>query len=71
MTGYWSNFAATGNPNKGPATPTLTWPQYDPVSDLNMQLQVPLNVTQHLMQNLCNMWDSVQNTLSQSVRAGL
>ncbi|HXF10989.1 MAG TPA: carboxylesterase family protein, partial [Desulfuromonadaceae bacterium] len=35
MISYWSNFAATGNPN-APGLPK--WPAYDPKSDLSMEL---------------------------------
>lgn len=69
INGFWTNFAATGNPNTGPAAVTLQWPEYSPLTDLNMQLQVPLNITQHLLQSKCNMWDAVTNALDASVEA--
>jgi len=64
ITAYWTNFAATANPNQGPATVGVQWPGYDPVGDLNIQLQVPVNVTQHLLQRLCDMWDGVEADLN-------
>ncbi|MGC1650233.1 MAG: carboxylesterase family protein [Candidatus Sulfotelmatobacter sp.] len=35
MMGYWTRFAATGNPNGAGA---VTWPQYDPATDSMLQL---------------------------------
>ena len=35
MGGYWTRFAATGDPNGGGAP---QWPRYDPASDLHLQL---------------------------------
>jgi para-nitrobenzyl esterase len=64
ITAYWTNFAATANPNQGPASVGVQWPGYDPVGDLNIQLQVPVNVTQHLLQRLCDMWDGVEADLN-------
>lgn len=64
MSGFWTNFATTHNPNSGPTPVPLQWPAYDETSDLNAQLQVPLNVTQYLLQPLCDMWDGIVNVLS-------
>lgn len=63
MSGYWTNFAMTHNPNTGPTPVGVQWPQYDETSDYNAQLQVPLNVTQYLLQPLCDMWDGIANVL--------
>lgn len=45
MTGYWSQFAKTGNPN---ATGSTLWPQYDASTDIMLQLDdtptlIPIN----------------------------
>jgi len=64
ISAFWGNFASTRNPNSGPLPVNLMWPKYSPASDINMQLQVPLNTTQHLQQKLCDMWDGVAQVLN-------
>ena len=63
ITSYWTNLAATGNPNTGPSTVPVQWPLYNQGSDQNLQLQMPINVTTHLSKTVCDMWDSVANAL--------
>jgi Carboxylesterase family len=47
MTGYWTQFAKTGNPN-GPGLPQ--WPPYDPKADLVFEIghEVKLRSTPHV-----------------------
>jgi carboxylesterase type B len=47
MTGYWAQFAKTGNPN-GPGLPQ--WPVYDPKADLVFEIghEVKLRPTPHV-----------------------
>lgn len=63
MSSFWSNFAYTRNPNVGPSNVSIVWPAYDRVSDMNMQFQVPLNVTHGLLNSMCNMWDVIYSGL--------
>lgn len=56
---FWTNFAWTGNPNIGPNSPSIKWPEYSADSDLNMRLTTPPQVQQHLLGQICDKWDSI------------
>jgi carboxylesterase type B len=62
--GFWTNFAATGNPNTGPTTPAMQWPAFATDTELNLQLDVPLRTNEFLLSGLCDMWDQVANSLN-------
>jgi para-nitrobenzyl esterase len=57
MQSYWTNFAATGNPN-GPGLPT--WSQYDPTADNALQLDTPIGNVSGFEAYACDVWDTVQ-----------
>ena len=64
MSGWWTNFAGTLNPNVGNASvPSVQWPQYSASADAIMQLEKPPSVTTGLLQSTCDMWDSVMEKL--------
>lgn len=65
---YWGNYAYTGNPNQGPLQPSTVWPLYTAAGDANVQIEVPMNTTQHLLSSYCNMWDSVSASLNAAGR---
>ena len=64
---WWTNFAFTGNPNngQGPAGgATLPqWPQYNTASEEFMNITIPLTVENHLLDAVCDMWDSHESVL--------
>ncbi|XP_062600545.1 cAMP-regulated D2 protein-like [Saccostrea cucullata] len=57
---YWSNFAKTGNPNRG-APVTLQWPIYEPSSLWpQMYFATPSNsVKSSYRKEFCDFWDSL------------
>lgn len=54
MQGYWSGFAATGDPN-GADRPG--WPRYDAQSDRLLKLDVPISEETKLRDDACSFWD--------------
>jgi para-nitrobenzyl esterase len=56
MSGYWVQFAATGNPNKPGA---LEWPAYDLSKDPYMEFGEVVGVGQGLRKEKCDFWDNV------------
>jgi para-nitrobenzyl esterase len=56
MEGYWTRFAATGDPNGGtdPA-----WPAYAASSDQNMTLDTTIAVASGHEKSACDFWDSI------------
>ena len=59
MLGYWTQFAATGNPNAAKSGGAPMWPAYDAASDQYMQLlDSPPVANAHLSQAQCDFWDS-------------
>lgn len=57
MMEYWTNFMHTGNPNKGPSSPVLSWPQWTGASRPTMTFQTPSYVGPYWRQNFCEFWD--------------
>lgn len=59
MIAYWTNFAWTSDPNKGPNAVKLQWPKYDSMSK-NMNFLTPNNaIVDSYNSELCDFWDSI------------
>ena len=68
MLGYWTQFAATGNPNApGNAADagTPAWPSYAATTDQYMELldPTPMSIT-NLRKTQCDFWDSFSTPLA-------
>jgi len=60
MQGYWTQFAATGNPNAPGDAGAPAWPGYAAASDQYLQLVDPTPTTiANLKKAQCDFWDSV------------
>ena len=59
MRGYWTQFAATGDPNGASDGGAPTWPGYDATSDQYLELldPTPMTIT-NLRKAQCDFWDS-------------
>ena len=55
--GYWTRFAATGDPNGGSAQ---DWPEYDKASDLHLRLGVTVGSADGLYMEACDLADRVR-----------
>lgn len=55
MSGYWVQFAATGNPNK---TGFVEWPAYDFSKDQYIEFGEIVRVGQGLRKEKCDFWDN-------------
>jgi para-nitrobenzyl esterase len=53
--GYWSRFAATGDPNGDGA---VVWPQYDPAVDSFLALDEEITNDVDLRTSECDYWDT-------------
>ncbi|MBI2898017.1 MAG: carboxylesterase family protein [Deltaproteobacteria bacterium] len=56
MMGYWTAFAAAGDPNGGAE---VAWPAYDPDSEGYLVLEEPIAAGEHLAQERCDFWDGI------------
>ncbi len=56
MNGYWSRFAANGNPNGPGAT---LWPRYDPALDTYLDLDNVTTSGEGVRASRCDFWDAV------------
>jgi len=54
--GYWTRFAATGNPNGDGA---LEWPGFAPTTKQYLELDVPSSVKEDLKAAQCDLWESI------------
>jgi para-nitrobenzyl esterase len=59
MEGYWSRFAATGDPNGGSA---VKWPVYDPQADSYLGLDDTIAAGAGIRTTQCDFWDSLTST---------
>ena len=55
MSGYWVQFAKTGNPNKEGFT---EWPAYDSTKDQHIEFGEVVKVGQGLRKDKCDLWDN-------------
>lgn len=60
MIGYWTRFAATGDPNGDGA---VTWPAYDTTGDQHLELTDPIAARSGRESQKCDFWDGIQSTL--------
>jgi len=58
--GYWSRFAAAGDPNGANA---VAWPKYDAASDENIKIDVTITKDANLRKELCDWWDTIEVTI--------
>ena len=58
MVQRWTQFMTTGNPNLQ-IPGKLTWPEYAPSTDINMDFNLTLSLQTNLQQAHCDFWDSV------------
>lgn len=56
LQGYWTRFAATGDPNSMEAVP---WPAYDRSGDRSLRLDLTPRVESGLRQSDCDFWDTL------------
>jgi para-nitrobenzyl esterase len=54
--GYWTRFAATGDPNGGTA---VAWPAYSASADQNITLDTTISVATGLEKASCDFWDNI------------
>lgn len=56
---YWTNFAYTSDPNKGPHAVRTQWPQYSN-QDQILKIQTPESKAEvNYMKEFCDFWDSI------------
>lgn len=56
MIGYWTRFAATGDPNGAGSTP---WPVFDPQPDTHLVLGTPITSGAGIRAAQCNFWEEL------------
>jgi len=54
---YWSNMVHNQQPNYDEVVPIL-WPVWDPVSELNVRMEIPVVLEAHYLTPQCNFWDT-------------
>jgi len=60
MIAYWTNFAYTGDPNKGPSKTPMRWPSFTNSSRYMMEFMTPANdVYLDFLGSVCNYWDGM------------
>ena len=65
MSGYWVQFAATGNPNR---RGLAEWPRYEPGSDQYLELGDSVRVGSRLRQKQYDLLDDAQEALDERLR---
>ncbi len=60
MVGYWTRFAASGEPNGSGAA---SWPAYDATGDQHLELGDPITVESGRQSQKCDFWDGIQPEL--------
>ncbi|XP_075573250.1 bile salt-activated lipase [Pelecanus crispus] len=68
MMAYWTNFARTGDPNKGISEVPVTWPPYTKESSSYLEINNKINqnsVQQNLKARYVNFWHLVYQSLPQ------
>jgi len=62
MASYWTNFAVTGDPNKGSQTVSLKWVTYNStVANTLMYFTTPQNkLITNVRKQYCDYFDSIQ-----------
>ncbi|NXK72514.1 CEL lipase, partial [Amazona guildingii] len=66
MIAYWTNFARTGDPNKGYSNVPITWPPYTSGGSYYLEINYKMNensVKQNLKSQYVNFWNSVYQNL--------
>eukprot|EP01127_Copromyxa_protea_P010262 TRINITY_DN2491_c0_g1_i2.p1 TRINITY_DN2491_c0_g1~~TRINITY_DN2491_c0_g1_i2.p1 ORF type:complete len:415 (-),score=72.93 TRINITY_DN2491_c0_g1_i2:157-1401(-) len=56
---YFSNFARTGDPNKGPHVPSVVWPVWTQDKKSSLVFQTPNTVVSSLSNYDCTFWDGL------------
>ena len=58
---YWTNFAYTSDPNKGPHTVKLVWPLYNPTKASVIRFKTPESeiMTSPYRKDFCDYWDAI------------
>jgi para-nitrobenzyl esterase len=56
LQGYWTRFAATGDPNGDGATP---WPAFDATGEQHLVFANPTTIDAHLAAASCDFWDTL------------
>ncbi len=58
MMGYWTRFAAAGDPNNGGNA--ADWPAFDSASESYLRLDADIEMGTHLKSDKCDFWDALQ-----------
>ncbi|KAL4226755.1 hypothetical protein ACF0H5_014735 [Mactra antiquata] len=56
MMTYWSNFAKTGNPNKGATDDLIEWPQFGTTNRRYMNISIPVSAGEHMYADRTRLW---------------
>lgn len=56
---YWANFAYTSDPNKGPHSVKVSWPQYSSKDEI-LKIQTPESISNvNYLKEFCDFWDTI------------